>query len=144
MTKLALLFVTGSLLYPVLELLWRGSTHSSMALAGGICLVLINRICREKMRKKSLAAKCAAGSLIITCVEFVFGVTVNLVMGLKVWNYASLPLNILGQVCLPFSAIWFLLTAPALYICKLCCAAANRMAAGFLPDSPDAAPAEHY
>ena len=62
----ALLFLTGSCLYPALEMAWRGRTHSSMALAGGVCMVLINRICCERMEKKSLAAKCAAGSLIIT------------------------------------------------------------------------------
>ena len=126
MTKIALLFITGSLLYPVLELLWRGSTHSSMALAGGICLVLINLICREKMRKKSLAAKCAAGSLIITSVEFVFGVSVNLVMGLKVWNYSSLPLNILGQVCLPFSLLWVPVSMGAMGLYQLLDSGINR------------------
>ena len=30
----ALLFLTGSWAYPAIEMLWRGETHSSMALAG--------------------------------------------------------------------------------------------------------------
>lgn len=67
--KNSLLFLAGSGLYPLLEVLWRGYSHASMALAGGVCL----------------------------------------------------PLNIMGQICLPFSLIWFVLTIPASALCKLCC-----------------------
>ena len=38
----ALLFLTGSWAYPAIEMLWRGETHSSMALAGGICLCSVS------------------------------------------------------------------------------------------------------
>lgn len=115
-----LVFIAGSALYPLLEILWRGHTHSSMALAGGLSLTLINIICCGKMRKKSLAARCAAGSLIITGIEFTVGVWVNLLLHLNVWDYSALPMNILGQVCLPFSVIWFVLTIPACFVCNLC------------------------
>ena len=37
-----LLFLTGSCVYPTLEMIWRGHTHFSMAFAGGACLCLIN------------------------------------------------------------------------------------------------------
>ena len=52
MKKNSLIFILGSCAYPTLEVLWRGYTHSSMALAGGVCMVLINRICCERMEKK--------------------------------------------------------------------------------------------
>lgn len=90
-------------------------------------MVLINRICCERMEKKSLAARCAAGSLIITGVEFALGILVNRVLHLHVWDYSALPMNILGQVCIPFSAIWFFLTIPAAALCKLCAKAADRI-----------------
>ena len=116
----SLVFIIGSCLYPLIEILWRGHTHSSMALAGGLSLMLINIICCGKMQKKSLAAKCAAGSFIITCVEFSVGVWVNLCLHLNVWDYSALPMNLLGQVCLPFSLVWCVLTLPALFVCHLC------------------------
>ena len=125
----SLVFIAGSVLYPLLELLWRGHTHSSMALAGGICLTLINIVCCGKMRKKSLAAKCAVGSFIITCVEFFVGVWVNLCLHLNVWDYSALPLNLFGQVCLPFSLIWCALTLPAMYLCRLCGKLAEKLSA---------------
>ena len=127
MKKNSLIFILGSCAYPTLEVLWRGYTHSSMALAGGVCMVLINRICCERMEKKSLAARCAAGSLIITGVEFALGILVNRVLHLHVWDYSALPMNILGQVCIPFSALWFFLTIPAAALCKLCAKAADRI-----------------
>lgn len=132
MKKNSLIFVTGSCVYPLLELLWRGYTHSSMALAGGISLVLINRICCEKLQKKSLAARCAAGSLIITSVEFCMGILVNRILHLQVWDYSNLPMNVLGQICLPFSLIWFVLTIPASYLCRLC----SRFTDRFLANTP--------
>ena len=54
-------------------------------------------------------------------VEFLFGLLVNRVLHLHVWDYSALPLNIMGQICLPFSLIWFVLTIPASALCKLCC-----------------------
>ena len=118
--KNSLLFLAGSGLYPLLEVLWRGYSHASMALAGGVCLLLINAVCCEKMKRRSLPARCAIGSLIITVVEFLFGLLVNRVLHLHVWDYSALPLNIMGQICLPFSLIWFVLTIPASALCKLC------------------------
>ena len=54
----------------------------------------------------------------ITLVEFAVGCTVNLWLGWGVWNYANVPGNVLGQICLPFSLIWLLLCAAACPICR--------------------------
>lgn len=118
--KNSLLFLTGSCLYPALEILWRGYSHASMALAGGVCMLLIDLVCCDKLKKRSLCARCAAGSLMITCVEFLFGLLVNKLLHLRVWDYSALPMNIMGQICLPFSLVWFFLTIPASALCRLC------------------------
>lgn len=119
MSKEGILFLTGSCAYPTLEMLWRGRTHYSMALAGGVCMVLIEKICCEKLKNKSLAVRCLAGSGIITGVELGTGIIVNDVMKLHVWDYSKLPMNVLGQICLPYSVLWFGLTLPAMALCKL-------------------------
>ena len=69
----ALLFLTGSWAYPAIEMLWRGETHSSMALAGGICLCLINHICCGVLEDNNIFSRCLAGAGIITGVELVWG-----------------------------------------------------------------------
>lgn len=113
-----LLFLTGSCAYPTLEMAWRGRTHSSMALAGGVCLTLIGRVCCGRLRGKGLLVRCLAGSGIITGVELCTGLIVNNLLGLDVWDYTGMPLNILGQVCLPYSLLWCLLTLPAMALCN--------------------------
>ena len=39
--------------------------------------------------------------------EFWTGVLVNRVMHLGVWDYSAAPFNLLGQICLPFTLLWF-------------------------------------
>ena len=40
------IFVTGAIGYCTLEILWRGYTHPSMGIAGGLCLIGIYYISR--------------------------------------------------------------------------------------------------
>lgn len=120
MSKEGAIFLAGSCAYPTLEMAWRGHTHYSMALAGGVCLWLIDRVCCESMDGKSLFSRCLAGAGLITGVELAAGILVNRVLHMGVWDYSNMPMNILGQVCLPYSALWFALTLPAMALCRLC------------------------
>ncbi|MDD5952350.1 MAG: hypothetical protein PUC32_01660 [Oscillospiraceae bacterium] len=113
-----LLFCTGGVLYPLLEIAWRGWTHRAMGLAGGICLCLIDRTCDNARRP--LWKQCALCAICITAVEFGFGVALNLIGHRKVWDYSHVPGNLLGQICLPFTILWFFLSIPAVGLCRLC------------------------
>lgn len=113
--KISTLFCVGGILYGVIELAWRGHTHISMFLVGGLCFVLIGAL-DEVKRPMCVFAQLPVAALIITAVEFVSGVIVNIMMGLDVWDYSDLPFNVLGQVCLPFSAMWLGLSLPAIII----------------------------
>lgn len=115
-----LIFLTGSCAYPTLEMVWRGKTHYSMALAGGVCLYLINKVCCEKMQGRKISARCLAGAGIITGVELATGLVVNNMLGYNVWDYSNVPMNILGQVCLPYTLLWFGLSLPAMALCEMC------------------------
>lgn len=119
MEKRITLFVTGGVIYPSLEILCRGKTDFSMAVAGGLCLCLIDRVCNCRLGECPLFMRCFAGSGIITSVEFAVGYLVNIVLKLNVWDYSQMPLNVMGQVCLPFSLLWFFLTIPAMQLCLL-------------------------
>lgn len=120
LNKDGLIFLTGSCAYPTLEMIWRGKTHYSMAIAGGVCLLLINKICCGRMSMKSLFSKCLAGAGIITGVELFTGLVVNNLLRFDVWDYSKMPMNILGQVCLPYSVLWFGLSLPAMALCEIC------------------------
>ena len=116
--EMATLFTLGASIYCVLEVLWRGYTHWSMAVAGGVSLCALGR-CRDRLRKRSLLLRCVAGAGIITVVEFLTGCVVNLWFGWSVWDYSHHKLNILGQVCPQFFLIWLLLCLPGYAICRV-------------------------
>lgn len=119
MKKSLLLFVTGGLIYVLLELAWRGRTHYSMFIAGGLCLVFINKICYDYLRNSSTFIKCSISSIIITTIEFITGLVVNVGFKMKVWDYSLLPFNFMGQICLTYFVVWFFLSIPAIIICSL-------------------------
>ena len=117
--KSGFLFLIGGTIYPIVEILWRGYSHISMAFAGGLCFVLIDKICLNTLKAKNILIKALSGGIIITAVEFFVGIFANIIMGLKVWDYSNTPFNILGQICLPFTIIWTALSVPVIFICKL-------------------------
>ena len=112
--KYYFIFLFGGVGYPLLEIIWRGYTHPSMGIVGGICLVAIyfinERFC---LRSKKFRAFLCTG--IITTVELISGVFLNLYLGLNIWDYSFLPLNFLGQVCLPYAFLWYGLSYAIIY-----------------------------
>ncbi len=112
------MFAIGAVAYTCTELLWRGHTHWTMTLTGGACALLIH-LADKRLRQKRLAVRCLAGCGIITGMEFTVGCLVNILLGWGVWDYSRLPLNIMGQICLLYSAIWFLLSIPVIALSSL-------------------------
>ncbi len=103
--RYALFFLVGSIGYALIELLWRGRTHWSMMLAGGICFIIFSVIA-EKFENKPLVFKAILAALMVTAVELVFGIIFNIFLGLGVWDYSNEPFNFLGQICLLFTMLW--------------------------------------
>jgi len=98
----------------VIELLFSGSTHWTMGILGAICFILIGLI--DSYFDLPLYKQMLMGTIIVTALEFVAGIILNLWLHLNIWDYSALPFNILGQVCLPFSIFWFLLCLPAIFL----------------------------
>ena len=109
-----LTFFLGGTIYVLLELLWRGRSHVSMFCAGGLALLLLHGLFLRFALP--LFAQCLLGGLVLTAIEFVAGAIVNVRLKLNVWDYSKMPLNLYGQVCLPFSLLWCLLTLPISFL----------------------------
>ena len=110
------LFLVGGMGYSLLEIGWRKHTHWTMAAAGGLCFSLFYDLC-GKMTGRSRWEKSVAGSTVITGVEFLAGCLINRRLGWSVWDYSRLPGNVMGQICLPFTFLWFLLCLPVTALC---------------------------
>ena len=51
----------------------------------------------------------------VTALELVTGLVVNRWLGLNVWDYSNLPMNFLGQICLPYFLLWVPLCTAAVF-----------------------------
>ena len=107
--KNLLIFSIFGLTYGLIEILWRGYTHLSMVIVGGICGLLIGLL-NEKDKKMNLLLQMVEGMVIVTVLEFVSGIILNLCLGLNVWDYSNMRFNLLGQVCPQFCIAWFFLS----------------------------------
>lgn len=110
-----LMGVVGGLIYMGIEILWRGHTHWTMGVIGGLCFVLIGLL-DEWQEHPPLLLQMIQGMCIVTAIELVSGVVLNIILGLGIWDYSNMPGNILGQVCPQFMAAWFFLSAAAVKI----------------------------
>lgn len=89
-----------------------------MAVAGGGCFLTLYRI-NEKKKHIPLILRCGIGAAVISVVELLFGIILNKIMKLNVWDYSSMSFNIMGQICPLYSFLWFLLSFPAFGLCSL-------------------------
>lgn len=120
--KQVLLFSLGGGAYVILELLYRGYSHGSMFLAGGLCFLLIGGL-----KELPLGTAVVLGVLSVTAVELLTGLVVN--RNYTVWDYRDQWGNFLGQICPLFMAIWVPVTAAGLYLYRWAEAFLNRILA---------------
>ena len=104
-----IIFVIFGLMYVTIELLYRGHTHYSMFIVGGICGVLIGLI-NDNTPDIPLLPQCVLGAVIITIIELLTGLFLNVYLGLNVWDYSNQPFNFMGQICPQFCIIWCILS----------------------------------
>ena len=104
-----IIFIIFGLMYVTIELLYRGHTHYSMFIVGGICGVLIGLI-NDNTPDMPLLPQCVLGAVIITVIELLTGLFLNVYLGLNVWDYSNQPFNFMGQICPQFCIIWCVLS----------------------------------
>ena len=112
-----LVFLLGATAYIGLEILFRGFTHWTMFFAGGLSFAVLYRIFTGN-RSLPLWKSCLIGALVITGIEFLFGCIFNLALGWNVWDYSHYPFHLMGQVCLFYTLLWFVLSAPILWLSR--------------------------
>lgn len=112
--KLLVLSLIGGAIYYGIECIWRGYSHWSMAILGGICFIAVGSINELFSWEMPMWKQCLIGAIVVTILEFITGCIVNLWLGWNIWHYERF--DILGQICLPFTFFWFLLSGVAIII----------------------------
>ena len=108
-------FGLGAGAYGLIEVLYKGDTHPTMLVAGGICFLAMERIA-QRLPQIPFLGKCLRSG---AAVEFAFGCVFNLGLKMNVWDYSHLPFNIAGQVCLWFTILWSALAAVGLPLARM-------------------------
>lgn len=114
--KALALFLTGGTAYAIVELLWRGWTHPSMFLLGGVCFLVLGALNEYLPWEMPLSAQVVIGDVLVTILELATGLIVNVWMGLGVWDYSNLPGNLWGQICPQFMVLWIQLVLVAILL----------------------------
>ena len=108
--KYIVLFLIGGLLFNLVEFLWRGYSFFEMTVVGGLCFVLIGGINELFPWDMALTSQMLL-SAAVTGVELVAGLIFNVWLGLGIWDYSDQCYQFMGQVCLLYFNLWFLLSA---------------------------------
>ncbi len=103
--------IFGGGVYVIIEILYRGYSHWSMAVAGGVSFLLLHGLF-SKFSGMHMILRFVACLFIISSVEFLIGYIVNIRFGWNVWDYSNHKYNLYGQVCLRYSLTWALFAIP--------------------------------
>ncbi len=128
MKKWIWLFIAGFISYISIEVLFTGvlggmvgfknkvyftlAGYSSfwMGIVGGFLLIGLGAMNGIKwIKKQSLFIQSLMGAVLILIAEFVSGCILNLWLGLSVWDYSHIPLNLFGQINFIYGIFWFFL-----------------------------------
>lgn len=105
------MLVIGGCIYYGFELLFRGFSHWTMFLLGGICFLFFKIQGDMTKWEDPLWRQVLRSVVFVTSMEFITGIIVNKWWGLAVWDYSDQPFQLFGQICIPFIIIFSGLTA---------------------------------
>ncbi len=108
--KALFLWLIGGGLYFGIETLWRGYSHWTMFVLGGICFVLIGELNELYTWDMVLVSQMVLSAIGVTVLELITGLIVNIGLGWGIWDYSRVPYNFYGQICLVYTNLWFFLS----------------------------------
>lgn len=100
------LWALGGTLYYSIELMFRGFSHWSMFLLGGICLLFFWLQGSKTEWSDPMWIQVIRCTIFVVSCEFITGIIVNKWLGWGVWDYSDEPFHLFGQICLPFAMIF--------------------------------------
>ena len=110
-----LLWFFGGSLYFLMEVAYKSLTGHperiswTMLVVAIVLTVPVERAGAELPWGCPLGLQAVACAALVTVVELVAGLVLNVWMGLNIWDYSHLPLNLWGQICPQFAVVWWAL-----------------------------------
>ena len=95
--KYLFLFLVGGGAYFLIEIIFRGYSHWTMFILGGICFITVGLLNDFFSWNMPFECQCLIGGGAITGLELITGIIVNIILKWHIWDYSSMPLNFIGQ-----------------------------------------------
>ncbi len=116
MSEYLFLWAVGGCLYYSFEIIFRGFSHWSMFILGGLCFLFFYIQGSSLDWKDPLWKQLIRCTIFVTAMEFITGIIVNKWLRLSVWDYSNMPFQLFGQICLPFVLIFSGLSAAGILL----------------------------
>lgn len=116
LAKTIFLFYIGFTTYISIEVLYRGHSHWSMGILGGLCFLIIGGLNQTYAWDLDLVWQMLISAASITALELVAGLILNKGLGLGIWDYSHMKYQFMGQISLLYSCFWLLLSLVAIFL----------------------------
>ena len=110
------LWALGGSIYYLLEMGFRGFSHWSMFIVGGLALCFCTYQGEVMKWTEALWIQVIRSVIFVTSLEFITGIIVNKYLQIGVWDYSDQPLNLWGQICVPFMILFSGLLVVAIWL----------------------------
>ena len=95
------LWAVGGCIYYGIEVLFRGFSHISMFMLGGLCMQFFTWQGRLTEWQDALPRQITRCTIFVVSMEFITGIIVNKWYHLAVWDYSDMPLQYGGRFAFP-------------------------------------------
>ena len=86
-----------------------------MFVVGGLCFLLIGNL-NTLLPDMPLVMQAVVGAVMVSAVELLSGLLINVYLGLQVWDYSSLPFSFMGQICVGYFFLWIIVAFFAVFL----------------------------
>lgn len=110
-----LLWFFGGTIYFLIEVAYKSLTEHperiswTMLVLATLLTIPVERCGAELPWECPLWIQALTCASLVTVVELVAGLVLNVFLGLNIWDYSDLPFNLWGQICPQYAAAWWFL-----------------------------------
>ena len=101
-SEIVFLIAAGGSTYYLIEIWFRGFSHWTMFVLGGVALTFCSFQGEVMHWSEPMWIQIIRAVLFLTSLEFMTGIICNKWLKIGIWDYRDQPFQLCGQICLPF------------------------------------------
>ena len=105
-SEIVFLIVAGGSTYYLIEIWFRGFSHWTMFVLGGVALTFCSFQGEVMHWSEPMWIQIIRAVLFLTSLEFMTGIICNKWLKIGIWDYRDQPFQLCGQICLPFMVMF--------------------------------------